>query len=156
MPYTATTRIGRRKLVTGRWIDADQMFAWVLNANRINTSVLNERREIHRTLRECYVNASPSMPRVGDTVLLIDTASSKWIETIQRLHAFLSDRTAAEHKPGSQRQTGADEVVRTDNNLSRAWSTAITQIIGKLNGDEDLVDRNAFEVGLAWTEINDN
>jgi len=148
MPYTATDRTGRRKLIATRWLDSEALFAWATEAVTVDTSLLNERRRLHTALRRCYYD--PTKTRLGNDALLADSASGEWFETIQKLHSFLSDRTAAERKPGSQKQSSAEETTRSDNNLTRAWNTALGTIIQKLEDEQHLTNRTVFETGLTW------
>jgi hypothetical protein len=146
MTYTGANRAARRKLIPDRWLDADTLLAWCARAMTINKSVLTERRELQHDLVECYVSLDE---RPDDDKYFVDAFDNRWIELIQKFHTFLSDRTTAEHKPGNQRQ-GAEETVRTDNNLSRAWDTALQAAVRKLRSDEDVIDRTTLEEGLTW------
>jgi hypothetical protein len=129
-------------------LDADALLAWTADAIVMDTSILAERRSIHRQLNDCYVKYDERLP---EDVLLVDTFHSRWTETIQRLHIFLSDRSPAEHKPGAQRQGGSEETVRSDNNLSRAWQAALLTISQKIVKEEDVTNRIQFEDGNVWT-----
>jgi len=82
--------------------------------------------------------------------LLIDAHSIDWIETVQKLHSFLSDRAPAERKPGSQKQSSAEESTRSDNNLTRAWSTALAAIIRSIDSEANTVDFSSFEKEITW------
>lgn len=148
MPYTAATRTARRKLIAKRWLDSDLLFAWAAEAVTLDTSLLNERRRAHAGLLKCYYD--PNKARMAENALLVDSASAEWFETIQKLHSFLSDRTAAERKPGSQKQSSAEETTRSDNNLTRAWNTALAAIVQKLDDEQHVLPRDKFEDGLTW------
>jgi len=104
---------------------------------------------MHRQLNDCYISYAE---RPAEDVLFVDAFDTKWTETVQRLHTFLSDRSPAEHKPGAQRQGGTEETVRSDNNLSRAWQVALLSISQKIIKEEDLTTRTKFEEHNAWTE----
>jgi len=148
MPYNAANRAAKRKLVQNRWIDADKLYAWAAKAITLDTSLLNERRSSHNALNICYVD--PTKARMADDALFIDAHSINWVETVQKLHSFLSDRAVAERKPGAQKQSSTEETTKSDNNLTRAWSAALSTIVTKIGAEQDCVDRTEFEGDLTW------
>jgi len=111
---------------------------------------MNERRRMHDSLIMCYFD--PTRERMGADQLLIDATSTDWFETIQKLHSFLSDRATAERKPGAQRQPAAEETTKSDNNLTRAWNTALGTIVSRINAEKHVTTATKFEENLTWTD----
>jgi hypothetical protein len=148
MVYHAMNRVGRRKLVPNRWIDADKLYAWCITAQTANTSIISERAALLRSLRECFY--SSFIAQLAEDDLLIDSTAPEWIDLVQKFFSFLSDRPQVSTKAGPSRQTAADEAVRSGDNLSRAWTTALSTTIAKLSRDQDTIGRAAFEGDLRW------
>jgi len=137
------------KLTPRRWIDAFELLNWASMTFVINKSVLTEKRQLFQRLNDCYVHDIVAV-RMGENDLRIDTMSDAWLDIIQRIQNFLSDRTAAEMKPGGPRTADGGEAARAGNNLSRAFDAAVTTIVKKINSMIDLTDRASFETDLRW------
>jgi hypothetical protein len=151
MPYQATARLGRRKLIPNRWIDADKLFAWCGVAQTANVSVISERFELQSSLRDCYLNNIPAT-RVDESVQLVDAMCHPWMDRIQKLFNFLTDRPQVATKGGPTKQNGDGEAIRSGDALSRAFSTAIAAIVTQLLSEKDVLTRELFEVGLTWQD----
>lgn len=149
MPYTPNDFLAGLKLTDGRWVDAAKFWAWLMTAKTKNLSVVKERRELLDSLRETYV-ANVSANRMDEADRRIDTASAGWHDDFVTFQSFLSDRAQAEHKPGLKAQDRGDETVKTDNNLSRAWTASLERTRAEVLSGRGLVDRATFEAGMTW------
>jgi hypothetical protein len=149
MPYQPANFQARLKLADGRWVDAEAFWGWLMTAKTKNLSVVKERRDLLTSLRETYISEVAKVQMDG-TSMRIDTASAGWHDDFLVFQSFLSDRSQAEHKPGQREHDRADETVRTDNNLSRAWKASLERAREKIVAGRELIDHDSFTVGLRW------
>jgi hypothetical protein len=149
MPYTPDNFKTGLKLADGRWVDAMKFWSWLMTAKTKNLSVVKERRELLDALYETYVDEVREV-RMGANDMRIDTASSGWHDDFLVFQSFLSDRAQAEHKPGLRVQDRGDETVKTDNNLSRAWTASLERTRAAVLSGRGLTNYAEFETGLNW------